>query len=353
MSAATTTAAPAWPTAPCSPEPIYRLLFGRPITHIVLTALDLGVFDLLSNSSQSLDDACGHIAAPRHSGEMLLNSCVAIGLLEKKEGLYSNTTLTQTYLVAGRLFFLGGLIAHFRSLVYPAWDHLKQAILEDGPQISRITADKNDIFQATDKPSHETELFIAAMHNLSVSDGLLLANAFDFSTSRRLLDIGGGSGALCLALASRFPALETAIFDRPQVCAMAKRYISEAHMETQVQTLAGDAFKDALPEGFDVILMSLFIHAFGLERCTPLLHKCFATLPPGGCVLIYEPVLQPDGTGPMTTLLSSLNMLVVTPSGGDVTAADYQRWLEREGFQNVFYKPVPGLRHLIGGYKPL
>ena len=337
-----------------SPEPLYRLLFGRPMTHLLYAAHDLGVFRALSERPQSLPELCDLLHLPSHSAEMLLNTCVALGLLKKQGAHYENTALSQQYLVDGAPLYLGGLLEHFRHQVFPAWDRLKEAIQEDGPQMQAEGVRQTiDVFQATQRLDKDTELFIAAMHNLSVSDGVLLSEAFDFSRFSRLLDVGGGSGALSLAVASRFPGLEATVLDRPQVCAIADRYIQEAGLSSRVKTFPSDAFTGVWPEGVDIILLSLFVHAFGLKRSAPVLKRCFESLPPGGCVLIYEPVLAPNRTEPLTTLLSSLNMLVCTPSGGDVTAEDYRLWLQDQGFESVFYRPVPTIRHLIGAFKPL
>ncbi|OGR88948.1 MAG: hypothetical protein A2992_06910 [Elusimicrobia bacterium RIFCSPLOWO2_01_FULL_59_12] len=321
------------------------------MTQLLYAAWDLGLFQLLSKAPLTLAEICERLALPRHSTDMLLNTCVALGLLKKEDGSYANTPLSENYLVAENTFYLGGLLEHFRRHVFPAWDSFKEAIQQDRPQIVG-DAGKSDIFEATRRPDVDTELFIAAMHNLSVSDGLILAEGFDFSPFTRLLDIGGGSGALSLAVAERHPRIQAVVFDRPQVCSIAERYIQAAGLGSRVSTRPGDAFSDALPERADVVVLSLFIHAFGLKRSTPILEKCLCALPPGGCVLIYEPMLYPGRTGPLTTLLSSLNMLLVTPSGGDVTAQDYMQWLEKLGFESVFYKALPSIRHLVGGFKP-
>lgn len=333
-----------------SPEPLYQLLFGRSMSQILLTACDLDLFEELSGGPRTLEELCEALALPPHSADMLLNTCVALRLLRKEGDRYSNTPLAQDYLLKGSSFYMGGLFDHFKAHVFPAWDKLNEAIQQDGPQVKGKS--NVDMFKVTQALDRDTELFISAMHNLSVSDGIILAEGFDFSPYHQVVDIGGGSGALSLAVAERFLNLKATIFDRPQVCALTERYIQAAGLQGRVKAQGGDAFTDSLPQGMDVALLSLFIHAFGLERSTPILKKCFEALPPGGCVLIYEPMLEPSRTGPLTTLLSSLNMLLVTPSGGDVTAQDYMKWLEDLGFVDVFYKPLPSVRHLVGGYKP-
>ena len=336
-----------------NPEPLYRLLFGRCLTEALFTAHELKIFQLLSDGALTLGDFCARLHLPEHSAAMLLNLCVALGLLKKDDDRFANAPLAQDYLVEGRPFYLGGLMSHFRAHVFPAWDRLKQAIERDGPQIrGRAGVDAGDIFQLTDTLDEDTRLFISAMHNLSISDGIVLAEQFDFSPYKQLVDIGGGSGALSLAVAGRYPSLQAIVMDRRSVCGIADRYIEEAGASAQVRTHAGNAFTDALPEGTDVFLLSLFIHAFGLEKARPIMEKCFQSLPSGGCVLIYEPMLDPARTGPLMTLWSSLNMLVVTPSGGDVTADDYRGWLQDIGFERVSYLPCPSIRHLVIGYKP-
>lgn len=348
------TAAAPVTAVPVSAEPIYRLLFGRPLTQFLYSALELGLFEKLSKGSLDEKTLQAELSLARRPYTMLLGMAVAVGLLTKEGDQYANTAIAKHYLVQGSPFYLGGLLDHFKHQVFPAWDSLTTAIREDGPQIRSTTKNgtSTDIFQVTESLDDQTRWFIEAMHGLSVSDGLVLANAFDFSNVKRMVDVGGGSGALSLAVASCYPNLEAIVWDRPAVCQVAQEHIDQHGLEKRVKTLAGDAFADPIPESVDLILMSLFIHAFGLERATPLVKKAFEALPPGGTFLIYEPVLHPDGTGPMTALFSSLNMLVATPSGEDITAQAYQEWLKQIGFIDVFYKPLPAVRHVIGGFKP-
>src|SRR5689334_16789407 len=94
------------------PDAIYRVLFGRPMTEILMSAYDLRVFDLLAKAPQDLDEVCEALALPRHTADMLLHTCVAMGLLQKTEGQFSNSIVTQEYLVSSGPCFLGGLLEH-------------------------------------------------------------------------------------------------------------------------------------------------------------------------------------------------------------------------------------------------
>ena len=191
-----------------------------------------------------------------------------------------------------------------------------------------------------------------ALHSLGLADGMTLASGFDFSPYHELLDIGGGSGALSIAVTNRYPGIKSIVLDLPKICERADSYMAQSPVSDRIRPVGGNAFEDVLPGHPDIILLSHFVHAFGRSHCENLLRKCYATLPPGGCLLLYDPVLNSDRTGPISTLLTNLTLLTIAPAADAVTAEDYREWLRHGGFESVFDKSLPSIRHLVGGYKP-
>jgi len=116
---------------------------------------------------------------------------------------------------------------------------------------------------------------------------------------------------------------------------------------------AGDFFKDELPKGPDVALLSMVLHDWSPEKDAPILEKCFQALPSGGALIVAELMMDDDKTGPAPAALMSLNMLIET-EGRNYTWAEYAGWLEDAGFEGLRRIPIisPGVNGLIIGRKP-
>ncbi|WP_406376419.1 methyltransferase [Streptomyces virginiae] len=141
-----------------------------------------------------------------------------------------------------------------------------------------------------------------------------------------MLDIGGGTGAFPVALCRRHPHLRATVLDLPRVAAMAREKMAGLGLSEVIEARDGDFLHDErLPDGHDVILLSMILHDWDQETGRKLLGKCFAALPPGGAVIICELlVLDDDERGPAPAALMGLNMLVETRSGHNYTYAEYR-----------------------------
>ena len=334
-----------------SPELVLRLLSGRFLTQVVLTGKELRVFDCLAKKPATVAELAASLEVPEDRLWILLDAQVALGLLIKEEWMYRLTPTTAQYLVSGKPGYLGGLIEHFELNVYPAWDRLSLALTEGRPQVMGKNG-PTDIFTKSQENDAQARIYMEAAHGLGLGDGAALAAGFDFTPYHHLLDIGGGSGALSLAVVERYRDLDAVVFDLPQICRVTEQILERSGFSNKVRTFSGDAFCDALPGAPDVILLSHFVHAFGRKRCEGLLQKCYDFLPPGGCLLLFDPVLTPERTGPMPTLLTNLTLLAIAPGSYPVTAQEYREWLLRAGFEATFDQALPSIRHLVGGYKP-
>jgi len=197
--------------------------------------------------------------------------------------------------------------------------------------------------------------FWEAMHSLSILTARDLARTIDLGSRRRLLDIGGGSGAYDIELCRRFPNLSGTVYELPHVATIAAEKIKEAGLSDRIETLDGDFFADRqLPAGHDVALLSMIMHDWDEERDHQILQKVWQALPSGGEVIISELLVDDSKTGPAPAALMSLNMLIETQGGRNYTAAEYAGWLTGLGFEDVrtVRFDAPGANGAVIGRKP-
>ena len=176
-------------------------------------------------------------------------------------------------------------------------------------------------------------LFWEAMHSLSAMTAHQFGKAVDLGRFRRLLDIGGGSGAYDIELCRQYGELRATVFELPHVAAIAAGKIAEAGLSDRIATEGGNFF-ERLPGDHDVHLLSMILHDWDETKNRALLRRSFEALPSGGAVVISELLVNDEKTGPAPAALMSLNMLIET-EGRNYTAAEYSAWLEEAGFRNV------------------
>jgi SAM-dependent methyltransferase len=192
------------------------------------------------------------------------------------------------------------------------------------------------------------------MHSLSTLTARALCQAVDLHSYRRLLDVGGGSGAFDLELCRAYPQLEATVYDLTPVARIAEAKAAEADLSNRVSTIAGNFFTDReFPRGYDLILFSMILHDWDERQDRDLLRKCYEALEPGGAVLISELLMNDDKTGPPAAALMDINMLIETEGGRNYTAAEYGEWLRETGFTDikVIEFAAPGATGVVMGTK--
>src|SRR5262249_13244216 len=155
----------------------------------------------------------------------------------------------------------------------------------------------------------------AAMTSVSAVKVPAIVAAYDFSRFKRLVDVGGGQGALLRGILEANPALHGVLFDLPSVVAAGS--LAAGALGERVEVTGGDFFKPVPPEG-DCYLMRVVIHDWNDDDALKILKNCRAAIRPEGTLLLVESVLKPQSQ-PDFTRFNDLIMLMVSPGGKERT----------------------------------
>jgi 3-hydroxy-5-methyl-1-naphthoate 3-O-methyltransferase len=316
-----------------SPLALMQLATGFWSFKTLAAAHELDLFSRLSGTAgTTADELAQTLAIEQRPADMLLTGCTALGLLVKSDGRYVNSPIAEEFLVRGKPYYFGGWVQMLDQRLYPGWGRLVEAIRTNRP----TTWDpdrQSSLFDGEDP--RLLAVFWEAMHSLSTFTARTLGQAIDLSGARRLLDVGGGSGAYDIELCRLYPDLTATVYDLPKVADIAAGKVEEAGLQARIETVAGDFFADSpLPGGHDAILLSMVLHDWAEDRCRAILRKCWAALPTGGQVIIAELLVDDARTGPPAAALMSLNMLVET-EGRNYTPAEYRAWLSDLGCHDI------------------
>ena len=316
------------------PDDITDLIRGFWPSRAVLTALELDIFTAIGDGSSSKQIAAKIQCAVR-STEMLLNALVALKLLAKSGDKYSNTPVSARFFVEGSpdSARLGQL--HIAN-IWKSWSTLTEAVKAGTTVVVRSDG------KGWEKP------FIAAMDNNARGRARALAQAVEINGAKRMLDLGGGSGAYSIAFAKSAPGLQSEIVDLADVLPITQDYIRKAGLADRITTRPGDMLTVPLdPEKYDLVLLSAVCHMFSPEENEQLFKRSYAALAPKGRLVISDFVLEADKTAPRFGALFALNMLVNTRAGASYSEPEYDTWLKQAGFTETKRVRLPGPANLM------
>ena len=168
---------------------------------------------------------------------------------------------------------------------------------------------------------------------------------------QRVLDIAAGHGMFGIALAQRNPQAEVVAVDWAGVLKVASENAAKMGVAARHRGVPGDAFKVDWGTGYDLALMTNFLHHFDRETCTSLLRKTAASLKPGGRVAVLEFVPNDDRVSPPMAASFALQMLGNTPAGDAYTFRELSAMLTAAGFGSITQHALQGPETLIVGTK--
>jgi SAM-dependent methyltransferase len=310
-------------------------------SRVLLTALELDAFSAVAAGATAAAVASAR-GTDAGATERLLDALVSLGFLEKSGNVFANSPLAARFLAKGSRDDARDALEHNLSL-WRRWSTLTDAV-RAGHAVG--------VTEMADRGEDWTVPFIAAMHRGAASRAPLVVEAVGAEGVRRMLDVGGGSGAYSIAFARASATLRAEILDLPTVLPIADGHVTEAGLADRVATRAGDLRTDDLGSDYDLVLLSSICHMLGPDENRDLLARAARALAPGGRVVVSDFVLDEDGTGPRQAALFSINMLVGTPFGRSYRESEYAAWLGAAGLVDVARVRLPGPAHLLVGRKP-
>ncbi len=323
---------------------------------VLLSAVELGLFTKLAPAPLDNADLAAAIGIRADRSPDFFDALVAMGFLRRegdgKASRYSNTPETDVFLDKNKPSYTGGMPEMLNARLFGFWNGLTDALRTGSAQNESKGGGGHGFFETLYADEGRLEQFLLGMASLQFGNFLTLANRFDFSKRKTVLDVGGANAQLSRVLAGRHPHLSLLSLDLPEVAPIARREVKNAGLMSRIEILVGDFFVDALPPA-DVIVMGNVLHDWNEEGKQKLIAKAYAALPAGGVLIAIENVIDDARRQNAFGLLMSLNMLIeVGADGGfDYTGAQYDGWCRRAGFSRTEILPLTGPTSAAIAYK--
>jgi DNA-binding HxlR family transcriptional regulator len=318
-----------------------QLLAGKWVTASISAAARLGIAEALDSPRSSAELAARLNCHPR-SLDRLLRMLASEGVLALKDDLYSLTELG-TCLRKDQL----GELADFVGVpfMWDPWTHLDQGVRDGSSAFSHATG--SELFDYLRDNKSDAALYHRAVDAFTRREARALAQEFDFSASRNVVDLGGGLGTLIVELLSAWPNLRGTLFDRLHVIEQARDRLGGTQFAERVDLCAGD-FTESVPEGRDTYVLKHVVHNWPDDVAVQVLRNCVDAMTPDGRVLVVEGILLP-GVRKDATRLLDLEMMVLCGEGRERTKQEFRSLFRQAGLRLERTLPIAGTTRLLIG----
>ncbi len=347
-----------------SPDQFRDMVNAFRVSRIMLTAYELHLFDYLKGNGRRSEELAPLLSVNARAIDRMLNALVAIGLLHKKSEVFSNTPFSNKFLVSDSPEYMSNLT--LTNHTWKTWSTLTDA----------MEAGKSVYFEEpiNERPEEWQEAFIAAMHRRAGPQAKEVADALDLTQTKRVLDVGGGSGAFAFEFLSRNPEMTGVVFDLPNIVPITEKYLThprplptaqegsirpqaygnehrQSRIADRVSVIAGDYLKEDFGTGYDLVFMSAIIHINSPEENRLLIRKGAEALNSGGQLVILDHIMNEDRTEPEVGAIFAINMLVGTKHGDTYTEDEIKCWMLDAGLHDVSMIITPSGIQLMRGRK--
>jgi hypothetical protein len=332
-----------------TPEKIFQIGMGFMGAKTLLSAVEMGLFTELARGPEGLEAVQARVGLHPRSARDFLDTLVAFGFLERREGKYANTAETDLFLDKKKPSYIGGILEMANQRLYGHWAHLTEGLRTGLPQ-NEVRGGGQPTFETLYADPARLKAFLKAMSGISHGSALAIAAKFNWKDYKTYCDVGTAQGDTAAQIALANKHLSGTGFDLAEVGPIFEEYVGELGVNGRLKFQAGDFFKGAIPTA-DVIVMGHILHDWDLPTKKMLIGKVYEALPKGGAFIVYEAIIDDDRSKNAFGLLMSLNMLIETYGGFDYTGADCQGWMREAGFRETRVEHLVGPDSMVVGIK--
>jgi len=324
---------------------VFDLVAGFVYSQVLSACVKLDLFRKLAQGPMTLTQLALHCQMSNEATDRLLAAAISLRLIESRGTDDRGQARYGLGVLGAPLVENEGVLAMIRHHDTLYSDLADPVALLRGqgpaPALSGFYP-----YTADDAPAHAGELAPDHVGNYSqlmaASQPLVAAeilDAYSFDRHHRLLDVGGGEGRFLCSVGARAPHLQLTLFDLPAVAERAKSRFATAGLAQRANAIGGNFLSDPLPTGFDIVSLVRVIHDHDEQRGLTILRAIHAALPPGGTLLLAEPMAGTPGAEAMGDAYFGFYLLAMG-RGRARTAAQLSALLTQAGFSAIRAVPT-------------
>ncbi|HEY6272738.1 MAG TPA: class I SAM-dependent methyltransferase [Terriglobales bacterium] len=327
------------PGAPPNPVAIFNAARAYQDSFVVKAGVDLDVFTAVAKGSHTAAEIARATNASERGIRILSDALTVLGFLDKTGDRYSLTPDSATFLDSRSPAYLGGA---FKFLLHAShvenMAHFAESVRRGGSSNTDHHLDPDDDIWV-DFARGMAPMMVPAAQAMAAS----LKGVFDGKAAPKILDIAAGHGVFGVTVAQQIPGAHIYAVDWAKVLQVAKENAKACGVSDRHHLIPGSAFDVDYGTGYDVVLLTNFLHHFDAATNVELLKKIARAMKPASHLVILEFVPNADRVSPPVPAMFSVNMLAGTPHGDAFTFAEIEKMCTDAGFAGVRAVPLEPL----------
>jgi hypothetical protein len=316
---------------------------GFRITQVLYTAAKFELADHLARKPQTASELAATIRVEPRALYRLLRSLASIGVFaEAAGGRFEMTSAAQLMRRDAPGSLHSTAMLYGDEFLWRAYGHLSKAVESGKSAFDQVYG--QPFYQYLGEHPAPAALFHNAMTGFSEQEEKAILAAYDFSSVRKIVDVGGGQGGFVLALLRVHADLQGIIFDGTPPLEGTRQLFDRASVAARAEFVQGDFFA-SVPGGGDLYILKSIIHNWDDSAAVKILKKCREAMPESSRVLVAERVIPPGNT-PSEAKLFDINMLV-TLGGQERTEEEYAKLFVAAGLELAQVFPTQSHLSLI------
>ena len=323
---------------------LQNLSYGIKTASVLIAAVELDLFSKISEGATTIPDIAAVLKISSLNTHRLVTACTGMELLIKNGQNHINAPDVEKYLVKGKRNYAGPWMLVSKQ-AFERWKDLTDLLRS--PKPTSILGGYGSWTYESAKAFHQ------ASYSVGLGAGMRFARDVDMSDRSLILDIGGGSGAYCIAALQRYHHLKAIVFDLEPVCRVADEFIAEWQLSDSISTHPGDFTEDLFPPGADIMIQASNLPGYSEKHLIDLFKKGYGAMKPGGEYHLVGEAVNDEKGGPLGPSLWGIEEVFSGSEGRAHSEQEVQRYLEAAGFVNVQISAfIPGSLSRITGHKP-
>lgn len=310
---------------PPGSETIDRLSDAVYPSFAMLAGMRLDVFTPLDKTPMSVDSLAEALRVGASKLSPLMYALAAAGLLTVRDGVFANTGESSYYLVKGKPNYVGSrhqLLSDLWGATLQAAETVRTGVPQARHDFSTMSRD-------------DLEAFLAGLHADSMRTGRALARAYGFCSLESVVDVGGGSGGIAIAIAKECPGIVATVVELAEVASVTQMFIDREGTADRVKVQASSIVDDPPSGTFDAAVVKSLLQVLDPSEAERAVANVGDVVRPGGRIfvlgsILHDSRLMPTGTAAFNLALSSLY-----DGGQAYTQKEYTQWMESAGFVGV------------------
>jgi len=329
------------------PSELIRLRDGIYATDLLVTAIGhLDFFSEICNKDFSFTEICNHFKIDKRCTDVMLTYFRALGLIDLQKDRYLVTEKATEFLLNSSQWSLSPYFS--TQMERPIVEKMFQALKTGEPQSWGGNKKEQDWAKAMEQPDFAA-MFTAGMDSRGAYFASGIANSFDFSKYKSILDIGGASGIYAASIIEHYPNLIGGVLEKSPVDKIAEISIAQKKKQNSIKIYEGDMFH-LIPSGFDIHLFSHVIHDWSIEQNRALIKNSFDSVNSEGVIMIHDAHINPDKSGSLSVAEYSI-LLMFSTYGKCYSITELKELMESVGFVGIEEIKTLGNRSIIIGRK--